>query len=106
VLVARPAVAAGRVAVTVLDLDAHCGGGTASLIQDDPRVGQIDVSVNAYDSYSGSERVWLEVVQESADYLPAVRRGLDEADRQRFGLCLYNAGMAPQAGTSTVLQSS
>src|SRR5207302_8258401 len=92
VIAARAALAAGAGAVLILDLDAHCGGGTAALIQDDPQVWQIDISVNGYDGYSSSGRVWLDVVREGADYLPAVRRGLDEAERRgpRFGLCLYN----------------
>jgi len=103
VIAARAALTAGAGSVLILDLDAHCGGGTASLIRNDPRVWQIDVSVDSYDAYSGAGRVWLDLVQEGADYLSAVRRGLDEADRQgpRFGLCLYNAGMDPYEGCST-----
>jgi acetoin utilization deacetylase AcuC-like enzyme len=98
VLAARAALAAGADPVLILDLDAHCGGGTAALLADEPRVWQIDVSVSDYDDYSGSDRLWLELVRDGADYLPAVRRGLDEAGRgPRFGLCLYNAGMDPYA---------
>ncbi len=103
VIAARAALAAGAGSVLILDLDAHCGGGTAALIEDDPRIWQLDVSVSSYDGYSGSRHVWLDVVQEGADYLRAVQRGLDEADRRgpRFGLCLYNAGMDPYEGCST-----
>jgi acetoin utilization deacetylase AcuC-like enzyme len=83
-----------------LDLDAHCGGGTAALIEDERRVWQIDVSVNGYDGYRGSGRMWLEIVREGADYLATVRRGLDQADQRGpgFDLCLYNAGMDPHEG--------
>ncbi len=97
VIAAREALAAGAGSVLILDLDAHCGGGTAALIQDDPRIWQTDVSVADYDGYPSSERVWLDVVRQGADYLAAVRRALDETDRRgpRFGLCLYNAGMDP-----------
>jgi acetoin utilization deacetylase AcuC-like enzyme len=103
VIAARAALRAGAESVLILDLDAHCGGGTAALIEDHPRVRQVDVSVSSYDGYSGSERVWLDIVEEGADYLSAVRRGLDEADRHgpRLGLCLYNAGMDPYEGCST-----
>jgi acetoin utilization deacetylase AcuC-like enzyme len=103
VMAARAALAAGAGSVLILDLDAHCGGGTASLIKEDPRVWQIDVAVDGYDRYSASERLWLEIVQKAADYLPAVRRGLDEAAGRgpRFGLCLYNAGMDPYEGCPT-----
>jgi acetoin utilization deacetylase AcuC-like enzyme len=100
VLAARAALAAGAGAVLILDLDAHCGGGTASLLEAEPRVWHIDVSVNPYDDYAGSDRLWLEIVREATAYLPAVRRGLDAAERQgpRFDLCLYNAGMDPHEG--------
>jgi acetoin utilization deacetylase AcuC-like enzyme len=96
-IAAREALAAGAGSVLILDLDAHCGGGTASLIANEPRIWQIDVSVSRYDSYSSSDRIRLDIVGESRDYLPTVRRRLDEADRQglHFDLCLYNAGMDP-----------
>jgi acetoin utilization deacetylase AcuC-like enzyme len=97
VLAARAALAAGARSVLILDLDAHCGGGTAGLIEGDARIWQIDVSVDGYDGYANSDRVWLEIVREGADYLAAVRRGLAEVEKwgPRFGLCVYNAGMDP-----------
>jgi acetoin utilization deacetylase AcuC-like enzyme len=100
VIAARAALAAGAGSVLILDLDAHCGGGTAALIEDERRVWQIDVSVNGYDGYRGSGRMWLKIVREGADYLAAVRRGLDQADQRGLGfdLCLYNAGMDPHEG--------
>jgi acetoin utilization deacetylase AcuC-like enzyme len=103
VIAARAALAAGAGTVLILDLDAHCGGGTASLIRDDPRLWQIDVSVNEYDEYPPSDRAWLDVVRDGSAYLAAVRTALDEADRRgpRFGLCLYNAGMDPHEGCPT-----
>jgi acetoin utilization deacetylase AcuC-like enzyme len=96
-LAARAALAAGTRSVLILDLDAHCGGGTAALIADDPRLWQIDVSVRGYDDYPGADRVSLDIVKDAADYLPTIRRRLDEADRRGpdFDLCLYNAGMDP-----------
>ena len=87
----------------ILDLDAHCGGGTASLIKGELRLWQIDVSVSSFDHYASSDRVTLDMVGDSADYLPTVRRRLEEADRQglSFDLCLYNAGMDPFEDCST-----
>jgi acetoin utilization deacetylase AcuC-like enzyme len=101
-MAAREALAEGAKSVLVLDLDAHCGGGTAALIADEPRAWQIDVAVSVYDSYPSSQRVWLEIVENSEDYLPTVRRKLDEADRRglNFDLCLYNAGMDPHEDCS------
>jgi acetoin utilization deacetylase AcuC-like enzyme len=103
VIAAREALEAGAKSVLILDLDSHCGGGTASLIADEPRVSQIDVSVNSYDSYSSSDRVRLDIVTRSSDYLTTIRQRLDEADRRglQFDLCLYNAGMDPCEDCST-----
>lgn len=97
VLASRAALAAGARSVLILDLDAHCGGGTASLIKDDPRISQLDVSVSGVDRYSSSERVHLEMV-EGPEYLTTIRRLLEQAGR--FDLCLYNAGMDPYESCS------
>jgi acetoin utilization deacetylase AcuC-like enzyme len=102
VLAANAVLAAGAESVLILDLDAHCGGGTASLIATDPRVRQVDVSVSSYDAYSESERARLAVVRSGAEYLGVVRHMLDVADRLGpFRLCLYNAGMDPSEDCST-----
>jgi acetoin utilization deacetylase AcuC-like enzyme len=103
VIAAREALAVGARSVLILDLDAHCGGGTASLIADEPSIGQIDVSVDSYDSYPSSDRLRLDIVRASSDYLPTVQRRLEEADRRGlpFDLCLYNAGMDPCEDCST-----
>jgi acetoin utilization deacetylase AcuC-like enzyme len=95
--------AAGARSVLVLDLDAHCGGGTASLISAEPRIRQADVSVDCFDHYQGSGQANLAMVEQAAEYLPAVQRVLGEVDRQgqKFDLCLYNAGMDPFEGCPT-----
>ncbi|HZC01053.1 MAG TPA: hypothetical protein VE844_06740, partial [Gammaproteobacteria bacterium] len=69
VIAASEALAAGVGSVLILDLDAHCSGGTASLIAGEPRIWQIDVSVSGYDSYSSSNRIRLDIVGKSRDYL-------------------------------------
>jgi acetoin utilization deacetylase AcuC-like enzyme len=93
----------GAGAVLIVDLDAHCGGGTASLLADEPRVQQFDVPVNAFDLYPSSTMFRLERVRRAADYLPTIERGLAEITRSgaRYDLCLYNAGMDPFEGCST-----
>jgi acetoin utilization deacetylase AcuC-like enzyme len=95
VIAANAALAAGGRAVLILDLDAHCGGGTASLIAGEDRVRQVDVSVSAFDEYPNSEQCRLSIVRDSADYLPEVRRMLEGVQRPGLDLCLYNAGMDP-----------
>jgi acetoin utilization deacetylase AcuC-like enzyme len=97
VIAACEALSCGAKSVLILDLDAHCGGGTASLIAKNARLWQIDVSVSPYDSYPTSDRLWLDVIDEGSLYIPAIERRLSEADRRglHFDLCLYNAGMDP-----------
>ena len=69
-IAARAALAAGARSVLILDLDAHCGGGTASLIAGEPRVWQIDVSVSSYDRYPSSERTRLALVEKARTTCP------------------------------------
>lgn len=97
VIAARAALEEGARAVLILDLDAHCGGGTAELIAHEPRIWQQDVSVDDFDHYEGSERVSLHMVRDSASYLPQIQACLDAVDAGgvSFDLCLYNAGMDP-----------
>src|SRR4051794_3723794 len=100
VLAARAACAAGARRVLILDLDAHCGGGTHSLIADDPRFWQLDVAVNPFDNYRPTTRTTLDLVVRADDYLPTVEARLEALATTRLGfdLCLYNAGMDPYAG--------
>lgn len=80
--------------ILILDLDAHCGGGTQSIIGRDPRICQVDISVSSFDSYAptfGS----LDIISKAKDYLPCLRRRLKAIDSVQFDLCIYNAGMDP-----------
>jgi acetoin utilization deacetylase AcuC-like enzyme len=99
-IAAHAALSAGAGAVLILDLDAHCGGGTASLIGDEPRIRQVDVSVCSYDSYDSSEQARLRVVSKADEYLDVIGAGLESVAEAEpaFGLCLYNAGMDPFEG--------
>lgn len=95
-LAARAAREAGAERILVLDLDAHCGGGTYSLIRTDPGIVQIDVAVNLFDYYEPPEPHELLMVTDPASYLATVQQQLSTVDR--FGsidLVLYNAGMDP-----------
>jgi len=101
VLAANAALEAGAGSVLILDLDAHCGGGTHSLIKDNPRIWQVDVSVDGFDSYTPSDRTTLTLVHSADDYLPAIDRELRALERTApgFDLCIYNAGMDPYEGS-------
>lgn len=81
--------------VLVLDLDAHCGGGTHSLIAGNERVHQLDVAVDDFDRYQPSGGNTLDRVDSASDYLPTIERRLRALQGQSFDLCLYNAGMDP-----------
>jgi acetoin utilization deacetylase AcuC-like enzyme len=100
VLAARAAQAAGARRILILDLDAHCGGGTSSLLGSMSGVVQLDIAVNAFDHYVPSAPHTLDLVSEARDYLPTLTRRLRELSG-RFDLCLYNAGMDPHEGSST-----
>ncbi|HXG71608.1 MAG TPA: hypothetical protein VNJ04_13460 [Gemmatimonadaceae bacterium] len=103
VIAAKEALAAGAKSVLIIDLDAHCGGGTASLIVNEPRIWQVDVSVNSFDRYVGSDRTRLDLVMTAGDYLRTINRRLSALDSEsvEFDLCIYNAGMDPHENCST-----
>lgn len=96
-LAARSAQGKGARRILIIDLDAHCGGGTFELLGDDPHVRQLDVAVSSYDRYAAQAGWTLDLVDDAGDYLPTITRRLDElkAGGDRFDLVLYNAGMDP-----------
>ena len=80
--------------IGVLDLDAHCGGGTFSMVGDNENVFIADVSCNGYDSWKPtSERHFLEIVGDVSDYLNAIKRSLTHL--AGIDALIYNAGMDP-----------
>ncbi|MSP63349.1 MAG: hypothetical protein EXR72_24000 [Myxococcales bacterium] len=97
-LAVRAALEAGAKSVLVLDLDAHCGGGTHSLLGDEPRVRHIDVAVSSFDDYEPSGRNTLDLVDRADRYLSTVEARLAALAGERFDLCIYNAGMDPFEG--------
>ena len=96
-LAALQAVEAGAGRVLILDLDAHCGGGTQSLITGNPAIYHADVSVSGFDDYEPEEGQSLDLVTDADEYLPTIRRRLAQlaSNAPDFDLCLYNAGMDP-----------
>jgi acetoin utilization deacetylase AcuC-like enzyme len=94
-LAALAALDAGAKRVLILDLDAHCGGGTDELVGHHPSVRIADIAVDEFDRYSPAPGNSLEIVRDASEYLPTVRRRLDALEAESFGLVLYNAGMDP-----------
>ncbi len=80
--------------VLVLDLDAHCGGGTHELLGDMPWARSVDVSVCPFDVYRPSGGNTLDLVHDEQQYLKVIAKRLDEVGND-FALCIYNAGMDP-----------
>jgi acetoin utilization deacetylase AcuC-like enzyme len=94
-LAAFKAVELGARRVLILDLDAHCGGGTASIIAGNPSVEQVDVSVSRFDTYASTPNARL-VMATGDDYLEVVQRELERiVDPSSIDVLLYNAGMDP-----------
>lgn len=80
--------------ILILDLDAHCGGGTHSMIEEwNPVIEHIDVSVSSHDSYDPVGTNRLSMVGSAKDYVPKIQSELTRLGR--YDLCIYNAGMDP-----------
>jgi len=91
---ARTVMTLGTPRVLVLDLDAHCGGGTREILRNDARCRQIDIATDDYDAYGSSDAWTLDLVTDADRYLAVLRSRLDEAVAgQPPSIVLYNAGM-------------
>jgi acetoin utilization deacetylase AcuC-like enzyme len=98
VLAAKAAIQQGARKVLILDLDAHCGGGTNNLIEHTPEIFHLDISVNAFDSYTPMRSSdTLTIVRDSSEYLATIGAALQRhtSSEQSFDLCIYNAGVDP-----------
>ncbi len=81
--------------VLILDLDAHCGGGTASLIRGMLGVEQVDVSVSSYDQYQSTTNTQL-TMSDGRNYLADIDRTLESIlSPASIDVVIYNAGMDP-----------
>jgi acetoin utilization deacetylase AcuC-like enzyme len=83
--------------VVILDLDAHCGGGTDAYLRKYPELAylitHIDVSLSSFDRYAPTgERSYLEIANED-NYLDAVERALTNLKAARPNVVFYNAGV-------------
>jgi acetoin utilization deacetylase AcuC-like enzyme len=79
--------------VGILDLDAHCGGGTADILKSNKRVRLADVSVCSYDSWTptAKSRHFIQVIDKPKSYLATVEKALKSLEGVEF--LIYNAGM-------------
>lgn len=91
---AKHAESLGAERILVLDFDAHCGGGTRSLL--DPKHVQIDISTSAYDHWNtvnDDDRLFY---ADRHDYLDILLQALAVARKAgSFDFVIYNAGMDP-----------
>jgi len=81
--------------IAIIDVDAHHGGGTYSLVKQWPEVMHVDVSTNYYDIYRCASPHWSKKVDKADAYLSAIDKALAKAATHlRAGdLCIYNAGV-------------
>jgi len=96
----------GAERVLVLDLDAHCGGGTADILGHHPAatsmdVTSIDVATSSFDRYEPPEGWSLDVVQDADRYLATVEDRLAAVAPGSVDAVVYNAGMDPHEDCST-----
>lgn len=87
VVAANEAERLGRKNVLILDLDAHGGGGTASLISSKVRISQLDFVVDQFDVHDDSVDL---SAKSPISYLAALSACLDELSPD---FVIYNAGM-------------
>lgn len=95
----------GAERVLVLDLDAHCGGGTVNIAR---TLGwdwfrQVDVSTARFDEYDADEQCQL-VLSSAHTYLDDIEEALLRVGREDWDLIIYNAGMDPYDSGVTAIE--
>lgn len=81
--------------ILVIDLDAHCGGGTHSILGGNRAIHHLDIAVDGFDRYVPTGGNTLDLVRDAGAYMGVLDQRLDELRDRPFDLCLYNAGMDP-----------
>lgn len=101
ILAAQAALDQGAKRILILDLDAHCGGGTAELVAYyGDAIHHIDLAVDRYDRYMPPSPHSLDLIEDASEYIPQLLERLDHLT-DAYDLCLYNAGMDPYEGCPT-----
>jgi len=80
----------------VIDLDAHCGGGTYSMINHDTTY-QWDMSTNRFDSYVPEDQFDQLVIANTDEYITSLIKMLNTVDMADINpdIIIYNAGVDP-----------
>lgn len=76
----------------VLDLDAHCGGGTNSYIQG-TQVKQVDLSTSSFDLYEDNDNSTVDICGNEDMYLSMVATSLKKLTALGPDIVFYNAGV-------------
>lgn len=106
VVAARRAIDHFGVRVTILDLDAHAGGGTDDLLRHHELedVQHLDLTVSPFDTYLGvrqpADRNLVSVDADDSEYLILVAHLLEQIPLNDDRLVIYNAGMDPYPAIS------
>lgn len=92
--------------VAILDLDAHCGGGTSDMIQG-TSIAQFDLSTSQFDNYPDeimNPYSWRYVMPRGDDYMKHVNIALDKLTTFGPEIVFYNAGVDiyPEIDADTV----
>jgi acetoin utilization deacetylase AcuC-like enzyme len=101
-LAARAVLDRGASHVLILDLDAHCGRGTWSIVRSWHGVVHTDISVSSLDAYrpQPGRPSTLDIVRQADDYLPTLTVRLAALEGIAFDLVMYNAGMDPHQASA------
>jgi len=85
----------GAKRVLIIDLDAHCGGGTNMLIAEHDKIIQLDIAVNPFDSYRPRRPSIFDFIESADKYLPTIQSHLEKLARRSevYDLCIYYSGM-------------
>ena len=95
-LAAHAVLDAGASHVLILDLDAHCGGGTYSMIGVDPRIVHTDISTSAFDHYAAPHAPSTLNIVSAESYFSVLSKRLATLESLKsFDVLIYNAGMDP-----------
>lgn len=81
--------------VLIIDLDAHCGGGTHEITRHNNSIWQLDIATSGFDDYMPTAKQKLHIVGRSMRYLDILEQNLQRLESEQFDLVLYNAGMDP-----------